>query len=128
MFSRLFLHEQKMEIVKLCSPWAVDYFLKLVGDRHEMIMKDPEDYQALLLTLVGKRGHMPPTLFEMIKTLLNDKQSKWKHNRLRATNKLWVFFDMCMLYTIFKIVTVFVCKHSYDSPNTKFKRRRSVTL
>lgn len=83
---------QKREITKICSPFAVKYFLLLTAGKWRCVTNRIDQYKSLIYSLIGKRGSIGRQDFEMIEKLIQsfmDPAKKRKMKRIYKSVHKW---------------------------------------
>lgn len=74
-------------MIQVCSPFVVKYFNEWHKDQWKIFSQRSEQYQSLILSLVGKRGDIARQDFHVIQELLNAAMSPIKKGNLKGIEK-----------------------------------------
>ena len=71
----------------MCSPFAIEYFLKLHSGKWQSLTTRVEQYRSLIYALVGKRGKIARRDFETIEKLFQSLMTEPQRRKLKPIHK-----------------------------------------
>lgn len=76
-----------------CSPFIVEYFNSWISDKWKSFTNRIEQYQSLLISLIGKRRNLNRTDFSAIQSVIDAalSLSKSSNKRKKIEKSKWVF-------------------------------------